>query len=101
MQDGVYHLMHAWQRREDDALYGEDPVVMKRRQAAFWDYDRNDLCIVRYPDDYKVENEEPDDLDDDDQWHLTYRADYVTESWSPADEYLGRYDDDRDDCVLF
>lgn len=100
MQDGEYHLLHEWQLREDDALYGEDPVTMKRRQAAFWDHARNDLYIVRYPDDYKVEDEAPDNFDGDDQWHLTYRADYVTETWGPADEYLGCYDD-WDDCVLF
>lgn len=97
MQDGEYHLIHAWEVRNEELLYGEDPVVLQRRQAAFWDYDRNDPGDVRYPNDYKVEDEEPDAFDGDDDLEQGYRAAYVVRSWGPADEYEGYADWDDED----
>lgn len=98
MQDGEYHLLHQWELRNEEPTYGEDPVALKRRQAAFWDFDRNDPGEVRYPDDYKVDDEEPDELDGDDQWGLGYRAGYVLKSWGPEDDYVGPDDWDDEDC---
>jgi len=98
MQDGEYHLLHQWElRNEEGLLYGEDPLVLQRRQAAFWDFDRNDPGDVRYPNDYKVDDEEPDELDGDDQWGLGYRAGYVLKSWGPENEYDDYADWDDED----
>jgi hypothetical protein len=100
MQDGEYHLLHAWEVRNEEPTYGEDPLVLNRRQAAFWDFDRNNLDEVRYPDDYKVDDEEPDILDGDDLWDLGYRAGYVLKSWGPENDYDDYADWDDEDWPL-
>ncbi len=98
MQDGDYELLHQWElRNKEEPTYGEDPLVLQRRQAAFWDYDRNNLGEVRYPDDYKVDDEEPDGRDGDDLWDLGYRGGYVLKSWGPEDDYASQDDWDDED----
>ena len=85
---------------EGAGRYDEDLLALKRRQAAFWECDLNEAGEVRYPVNYKADNEEPHELDGDDHWGLNYRADYVLKSWAHEIDYTSQDDWDDEDWPL-